>query len=139
MTSHDSHAPSGTAGLGGAVADTLRSFHDLIDSEISLLKAETKANVRQVLAGFVAFIFGLVFAIVTATLLVEALVAWLAVLWDNQTLAALVVAIGAAAVAAGLFLFGWMQFATFSPTPDRTLKSVAEDARTISDTVTNNV
>lgn len=137
MTAHESHA--GSAGLGGAITDTLRSFHDLIDSEIGLLKAETKANVMKLLTGFVAFVFGLVFAIVTATLLVEALVAWLAVVWDNQTLAALVVALGAAAVAAMLFLLGWMQFSAFSPAPERTLKSVAEDARTISDTVTNNV
>lgn len=132
MTSeHQAHA-----GIGGAVSDTLRSFRELIDREIDLFKAETAASVRQLLIGLVAFFAGLVFAIVTVTLLVEALVSWLAVLWGSQTLAAVVVAFGAAIVALLLFLFGWMQFSNFSPTPERTLRSVAEDARTISDTVT---
>ena len=118
-------------GLGDVVAETIDALRDLIEKEIALFKAESAANLNKALVGGVAILAALVFAIVTISLLVEALVTWLAALWGSQVLAALFVAFGTAIVGAVLFSIGWVQLKSVSATPERTIRSVVEDVRTM--------
>ena len=132
---HDRTARQEHRSLNRLIGETIQSFRDLVSSEIALFKEETTVGIQTVINGLVAIILGAVFAIVTVTLLVEALVEWLAVILESEALAAGAVALGTAVVAAVAIIFGLRQLSNFSLTPDRTIRSVKRDAEILSEKV----
>ena len=125
-----------TTGLNALIGDTLRSVRDLVSSELALFKDETAENVRRAVIGLIFVVIGAVFAIVAASMLAEALVEWLAVVLENEALAAGVVAVGSAIVASAAIMIGINRISGLSLTPNRTIQSIKRDAEIISEKVT---
>ena len=73
-----------------------------------------------------------VFSIAALLLLTEALVEWLATVVNSEALAALIVGGVLALITLGLVLYGRSVFATFSLTPERTMRTLNEDVEVLS-------
>lgn len=117
------------------IADTVRAlFSDatlLVKQEIALAKAEAGEKLDQVQTGIISIVGALFLAFVALIVLVLALIGALAKLdFLDMTTASLLVGVILAVIAFIAFKAGQKQLTDLSP--DRTINSVREDARTIS-------
>jgi hypothetical protein len=85
-------------------------------------------NARNLAIALGIFVAAAVFAIISVSLLVEAVVEWLATMLGSEALAALIVAVLMAAVAGGLAMYGRSKLSASALTPDRTVRNVQRDA-----------
>lgn len=118
------------------IADTVRAlFSDstlLVKQEIALAKAEAGEKLGQVQTGLIAMIASLFVAFVALMVLVQALVGALAKLsFLDFTTSSLLVGVVLAIVAFISFKSGQSLLSPENLTPNRTMRSVREDAETI--------
>jgi len=123
--------PASAPPFNELLGDTLRHAADLVNSEMALLRAELAAGARRLAAGLVSMFLGAVFLVIALGLAVDALVAWLVPLLGSEGAAAFVCAIGAAIIAAALFVLGWRQMRVRALFPERAASSIRSDARLI--------
>lgn len=121
--------------IQGLVGDALRDTADLARKEIALFRTEMTSNVRTIFIGLGLMIGAAVFAVSAILLLTQALVKWLATIVHSEALAALIVAGACLLVAVGLGLWGRSAVSTSSLAPTRTTRSLARDARVLSERV----
>jgi hypothetical protein len=110
------------------LADALHDSTELARKELALFKAEMAQNARNLAIALGIFVAAAVFAIISVSLLVEAVVEWLATMLGSEALAALIVAVLMAAVAGGLAMYGRSKLSASALTPDRTVRNVQRDA-----------
>lgn len=109
----------------------LRQFSQLMQDEVALAKAEMARNVSRAGVGIALIGVAALLALTALDVLAAALVAWLATTELSVGTAAIIVGGGLLAVAVVLALIGKSRMSAASLTPDRTIASVREDARTV--------
>lgn len=121
--------------LHRVIAEGLRQSAELGRLELALFKAEMTENVQRLFVGLGMMVAGAVFAIVAISVLIEALIAWLAVVLDSRALAALICGIVAAVIALIFVLIGRSMMRLENLTPQRTAASVKQDAQLLAEKV----
>ncbi len=117
------------------ISEAARNATGLFSSEVKLLKAETKDGIRQLATGLALMLLGVVFAVVAATLIVEAAVEALAIYVGSEALAAAIMAVVTLVLAGGLFFYAMHKISNFSLTPERTIRSVRKDSQIVTEKV----
>jgi hypothetical protein len=111
----------------GLLVDTLRHLSSLFQNEMTLAKAEIKANISRAGTGIALFAVAGILALVALNVLASALVAWIAASGLSVGLSALIVG-GALLVAAGAFvLAGRSRLSADALSPDRTVANIKRD------------
>jgi uncharacterized membrane protein YqjE len=124
------HAP-----IQDLLAETVRQGAELGQKEFALFKEEMRENISHLVSGLVMIVIAAVFGIVALTLLITALVDWLAVILESEALAALICGGVALLIALALFFAGRNAMNLKNLAPDRTARSVSNDARVLSERV----
>ncbi|MEO6712780.1 MAG: phage holin family protein [Mycobacteriales bacterium] len=113
--------------LSAILSDATRELSTLVRQEIELAKLELSREAGKAAAAGGLFGAAGVFGIVAFLLLSAALAMGLAELGMQPSLAALVVAVLYLLIAAGMVLVGRRSIKSFSPAPERTIRTIRED------------
>ncbi len=121
--------------LPEALSDTLSDFADLFRKELQLARAELSSNVSTKLRGGIWLVIAGLFALLTLTLILGALVAWIATFNVSLHFAFLIVAAGVGLVAV-LAYFAGRGEAQAELIPSRTISQVKQDIETTKEQLT---
>jgi hypothetical protein len=113
-------------------SEAVRDTTELARKELALFKTELSEGLRHLAVGADMMVGAAVFAIAALFLLTEALVEWLATVVNSEALAALIVGGVLALITLGLALYGRSAFASFSLTPQRTIRTLNDDVEVLS-------
>lgn len=119
-----------TRSIGTILGDIVTDFRSLVRDEMALAKAEIRQSLDKVIAGATLTGIGAVLAGTGLNALVAAAVLGLATIWDAW-LAALVVGIAVILVGGILAMVGLRNLRAAELLPDRTIRTVQEDVRTV--------
>ncbi len=126
---------TGPGGIQNLIGDALREGSNLAQKEIALFRTEMTGNLRALGLGVGMMVTAGAFLVAAIILLTQSLVKWLAVVVQSEALAALIVGVGALAVAAGLALWGRSTMSISTLVPNRTGRQVRQDARVLSERI----
>ncbi|AHD02522.1 phage holin family protein [Leisingera methylohalidivorans] len=112
-------------------SEALQHFAALLRSEAELAKSELKENAARAGTGLTCFAIAALMALAGMHVLAAALVAWIASSGLSAGWAALIVGGGLMAVAMGLVLAGKSRLSSKALLPNRTIRSVKQDAASI--------
>ncbi len=129
---HDRQQGS-SVGIQGLFSEALRETTDLARKEFTLFRTEMSYNAKLILAGIVALMVAMVFAIATLVLLTDALVDWVSSLVNSEALGALIVAGVTAVIALAFALWGKSKLSSASLEPTHTIRSVERDSAVLSE------
>lgn len=119
-----------TRSIGTILGDIVTDFRSLVRDEMALAKAELRQALDKVIAGATLTGIGAVLAGTGLNALVAAAILGLATIWDAW-LAALVVGIAVILVGGILAMVGLRNLRSADLMPDRTIRTVQEDVRTV--------
>ena len=125
MSHHDPRqAPS-------LLVDAMRSFSNLMQTELHLAKAEVSQNISRAAVGIAFIALAALLAIIALNVLVGALVAYLAATSLSAGTAALLVGGAILVVAVILVLVGKSRLTASALEPTRTMHNLQRDAATV--------
>ena len=123
--------PAHENSAAGLVNEVLADVNRLIRGEVALARAEAEESLRDMVKGVVHLLIAAVFALVALNVLAGMLVMLLVWLGAGPILASLLVGVALLLVAAGLTVFGLQRLRLESLVPDRFLKNLRRDKRTL--------
>jgi len=113
------------------MVDALRSFANLMQTELQLAKAEVSNNISRAGTGIAFFVIAGIFALTALNVLAGALVGYLAETGFSAGTAALIVGGAVLIVALLLALAGKSRLSAASLEPTRTLNNLQRDVTTV--------
>jgi hypothetical protein len=131
----ETSAATGNQSIQNLVGDALRESSELAQKEFALFRTEITQNVRTMFIGLAMVVVAGIFAIAALLVLTQALVAWLATVFESTALAALIVGGVLAIIAIGLGLYGRSSMSSSTLVPQRTVRSVKRDTQVLTERV----
>lgn len=120
--------------VGGLLTDLVSQMNALFRTEINLLKAEMKDNVRSFGSAIVAVAIGAALLIAALIVLVQAVVAALVVAGMSVWMASVIVGVVLAVIGAVLIKRGADKMSPSEMTPERTVRQMEMDRALVKET-----
>lgn len=120
--------------VGQIIADITREFSDLLRDEMALAKAEFNQALKKIITGAILLVIGSVLATTGLNALVASAILGLADTWAPW-LAALVVGLAIIVIGGLLAMAGIRSFSAAELMPDRTVRTLKEDAQAVKEGV----
>lgn len=120
--------------VGGLLTDLVAQVNALFRTELNLLKAEMKDNVRSLRGGIVSVAIGTALLIAALFVLVQALVAAMVAAGMSVWLSSVIVGVALALVGVILLKMGADKMSLSEMTPDRTVRQMEKDVTLVKET-----
>jgi len=120
--------------VGGLLTDLVSQMTALFRTEITLLKAEMKDNVRSLSGALVSVAFGAALLMAALVVLVQAVVAAMVVAGMSAWLASLIVGAALGVIGALVLKGGADKLSLSEMTPERTVRQMEKDVSLVKET-----